>query len=92
MGLFDALRVGQSLPNPIRWKWAGIAAGLLGYLISALTIWGVQRGWFAAELPPDVAVAGILSILGSVATVFGQVATTDKIGILPAKEDPADEH
>lgn len=87
MQIINALRKGQMLPNATAWKWAGLAAGLLGYVLYLATAYAASRGWLVAELPVDTAITVVSAVIGAVATVLGQVATTEKIGLLPEKRD-----
>lgn len=92
ISIIDALRKGQSLPNATAWKWAGLVAGLAGYALYLVTAYMASQGWIVAELPVDTAVTVISAVIGAIATIVGQVATTDKIGLLPPKKSAEEGH
>ena len=89
MKLLDALRVGSRLENPTTWKWFGLVVSLLGWAIAGVTSYAAARGWFPVEVSTqdavDLAAFIVLAFSGAGASAFSTIATSKKIGILPAK-------
>lgn len=84
--LIAALRVGQSIGNESAWKWAGFVG-----LASGLVFQFAQsRGWINGVSESDWVelVSGVLS-LAQLAGLYTIVATTEKIGLPPRRDDDA---
>lgn len=81
--LWSLFRVGESVSDPVAWKTRQVTATVLaGVLVAAVR---VLRA-FGVEVPVDQAdleavAAGVLVVVNVVLTY----ATTDRIGLLPAK-------
>ena len=75
LSIIKALRMGASLPNPTPIKWAGI---FFAAMLIALQV--AQHFGFLSGVSTDdwLQLAMLLLVL------YSQVATTDKVGILPA--------
>lgn len=91
MKIIDALRIGSRLENPTGWKWFGLSVSLLGWVIAGGTSYAAARGWFPVEVSTqdavELAAFIVLAISGAGASAFTTIATSKKIGILPAKSD-----
>ena len=74
--LIRSLRAGASLPNPTGWKWFGVAmvAGILALRVAQY--FGFVTGFSEADIFELVALVGAL---------YTQLATTEKIGLLPKR-------
>jgi hypothetical protein len=87
---FDCLRVGGILANPKLWKVGGMAlSAAVGSFALSLNALGKAAGY---DLNIDQQTAASIGAVAAwiVGTLF-HIATTDKLGILPAKpvESPA---
>lgn len=74
--VFDALRQGSALAQSTRWKWAGVAFVALSLANTAARLAGYESGFTDTEILELVALLGAL---------YTQLATTEKIGILPKR-------
>lgn len=91
--IIDAFRRGSELPNATGVKWAGFAFTGISLVLTAIAGYALSHGWIGAAIPPEqiyelssAIVSAVLAALGAV-----QVATTPRIGILPARNDnPSD--
>jgi hypothetical protein len=85
---FDCLRKGEVLASPGLWKVGGTAlAGAIGAALLSINDLARAAG-YDLHLTPEV--AGALGLAGAwVVGLFFTVATTDKLGVLPAKPTPS---
>ena len=75
LSIIKALRIGASLPNPTPIKWAGI---FFAAMLIALQI--AQHFGFLTGVSADDWINLSLLLL----ILYSQIATTEKVGILPA--------
>jgi hypothetical protein len=75
LSIIKALRMGASLPNPTPIKWAGIFFAAMLIALQAAQQFGLLVGVSADDW---INLSLLLLIL------YSQIATTDKVGILPA--------
>jgi hypothetical protein len=73
--LFHALRTGASVPNPTPLKWAGVAVAVALIALEVAKSYGVLA---------DVQESAIIELVMAGLVLYSQIASTDKIGILPA--------
>jgi hypothetical protein len=75
LSIIKALRIGSSLPNPTPFKWAGIFSGVALIILQVAQQYGFLTGVSADDW---LQLAMLLLVL------YSQIATTNKVGILPA--------
>jgi hypothetical protein len=73
-----ALRTGASVPNPTPLKWAGVVVACALVLLETAKAHGVLT---------DVSETDVIEGIMALVVVYAQLATTDKIGLLPAVRD-----
>ncbi len=87
-GVFGALRAGWVLRDPKTWKERTVAVNALAGLLSALLAIAQGAGYATGlHLDGDVVVSLAGGVWAAVAAFnsWSTVATTDKIGLLPAR-------
>lgn len=83
--VLDVFRAGGTVADPVKWKTRQVTATVLAPVIVAIAHVGNAYG---IAIPIDTETAtGIAGMLIVVINVVLTHATTDKIGILPAKSD-----
>lgn len=90
MTLLSSLQQGQTVPNVVPVKRAGVAVSLVSMALSAICGYALNRGWLVDEVSAETVFA-LSSALVSAAMAFlswVQVATTDKIGFAPPHDHP----
>lgn len=85
-----ALRAGWVLKHPATWKSRQQAVNALAGLLTVAAAVAKGFGYALPDLPDDVlgAVAGGVWGCVCVFNLWGTAATTDKIGLLPARRPP----
>ena len=78
LSIIKALRMGASLPNPTPIKWAGIFFAAMLIALQVAQHYGLLQGVSADDW---INLSLLLLIL------YSQIATTEKVGILPARVD-----
>lgn len=78
--LIRALRTGASVKNPTPLKWAGVAVAVAIIALEVAKSQGVLV---------DVSETAIIELVMVIVVLYSQIASTDKIGVLPPdRHDP----
>ena len=81
--LLRALRVGASVQNPTSLKWAGVAVAVAIIALEVAKSYGVLA---------DVSEAALIELVMAALVLYSQIASTEKIGVLPAKKQRSVAH
>lgn len=76
--LILALRKGASVKNPTPYKWAGAAVA-----VGLVALKAAQAAGYLLEIEDEV----VIELVMAGVVLWAHVATTDKIGLLPAARD-----
>lgn len=79
--LLRALRVGASVRNPTPLKWAGVAIAVAIIALEVAKSYGVLA---------DVSEAALIELVMAALVLYSQIASTEKIGLLPPDRRDSD--
>lgn len=74
--LLHSLRIGASVKNPTPLKWSGVVVAVAIIALEVAKSYGVLT---------DVTESSIIELVMAALVLYSQIASTDKIGLLPEK-------